>query len=117
MSDNMQNPNNDPLFGIKNTPVGNINGDTSDSTSVSTGVPASTDSTDPASLQQVSEKTESIPPEISPVNVVIKKDAPVTQGIVEEEEEKSSNELDTSTTKIEDREEDSESYMDDTVDY
>ena len=57
-------------------------------------------------------------PVISPDNVVIKKDVPVTEGIVDEEdEEKFSKELDNSTTKIEDREEDSESYMDDTVDY
>lgn len=113
----MQNTNNDLSYGIKSPSVGDTGGNVTDNTSGNTNTPTGNGNTDLPNSQQVPETIEPTSPEISPDNVVIKKDAPVTQGVVEEEEEKSSDELDTSTTKIEDREEDSESYMDDTVDY
>ena len=111
----MQNTNNDLINEVSDNFVG-------DASTASAAIPATNSVTNPgtnsANLQTVSETTEATSLVISPDNVVIKKDALVTEGIVEEEgDEKSSDELDTSTTKIEDREEDSESYMDDTVDY
>jgi hypothetical protein len=108
MGDNMQNINDDLVKGVSDNPVGNM-----------ADTPATNPVTNPANSQQVSNTTGGSSPVSSTESMVIEKEASeVDQGkksIKIDEDFKA--DVDTSTTTIEDTEEDSESYMDDTGDY